>query len=158
PWHLLKEWTKERGLGILIEHGHRTAGWVVGALSIMLAVGLTVAGRGAFYRSLCWVALAAVGAPGGLGVYRRNLDALAGPELAFVHGCFAQLAFATLVAVAVLTSSAWFAPPDLEGDVTRVRRRALVLTALMYAQIALGATIRHFTDPVAQRLHILLAF
>jgi heme A synthase len=86
-----------------------------------------------------------------------NKHALVGPELALVHGLFAQLVFAVLVSVAVMTSRAWAAGGDIrqrEG----LRPLAFLLAGLVYAQIAFGAVVRHFQDRVAQRIHVLVAF
>src|SRR5947207_4057059 len=38
PWHMLKVPLRELGLGFVIEHSHRLAGFVVGACVILLAV------------------------------------------------------------------------------------------------------------------------
>src|SRR5687767_11810716 len=40
PWHMLTVPLRERGLGFVIEHSHRLAGFVVGTCIIVLAVGL----------------------------------------------------------------------------------------------------------------------
>jgi heme a synthase len=158
PWHLFILSGDQLSLGVLIEHSHRLAGFVVGMACIVLAVGMTVQARGWFHRSLGWLALAAVGLQGLLGIFRVNLhDYLGmGPTLALIHGCCAQLVFATLVAVAVLSSRAWLAPaPAVPG---RLRAGALGLCALVYAQVVFGAVLRHLLDPLAQRVHVLLTF
>jgi heme A synthase len=156
PWHLLRVQLQEAGLGYLIEHGHRLAGFLVGTCCIVLAVGLTFAARGALYRSLGWIALLAVSLQGVLGIFRVNLHALFGPYLALIHGCFAQVALATLVAVVVLTSRAW-ATPRLGGEQAGLRHLALALALLLYAQVVFGALVRHLLSPAAQRAHVLLA-
>ena len=155
PWHLLSVPLREAGLGYLIEHSHRLAGFVVGTCSIVLAVGLWLTGRRPLVRWMGWVALAAVSAQGLLGIFRVNKHAVVGPELALVHGLFAQVVFATLVSVAVMTSRPWGSG---EGRRPGLRRTALALLALVYAQIAFGAVVRHFQDRVAQRVHVLVAF
>src|SRR5436190_9755727 len=40
PWHLWLESWQEKGLGFLIEHGHRLAGYIVGCCAIVLMMGL----------------------------------------------------------------------------------------------------------------------
>src|SRR5215470_6250411 len=45
PWHIFTAPLRERGLGYVIEHGHRFAGWVVGVFAIVLAVSLWVSAR-----------------------------------------------------------------------------------------------------------------
>src|SRR5262249_30473514 len=141
PWHLLSVSLREAGLGYLIEHGHRLAGFVVGICCVVLAVGLTAFARGTFYRTLGWVALAAVSLQGVLGIFRVNLHALFGPLLATIHGCFAQLTFATLAGVAVLTSQGGMAAGP--AGLARFRPLGLVLAAVVYAQVVFGALIRH---------------
>jgi heme A synthase len=157
PWHLLTVPLRELHLGYLIEHSHRLAGFVVGTCSIVLAVGLWLTGRRPVVRWLGWVALAAVSAQGVLGIVRVKWHAVAGPEFALVHGLFAQIVFAVLVSVAVMTSRAWATGAD-QRQRAGLRRTALVLLLLVYAQIALGAFVRHFLDRTAQRLHVLTAF
>jgi heme A synthase len=159
PWHFVEYVVKtpreELSLAYLIEHGHRQVGFLVGLCCIVLAVGLLVTTRSWFYRSLGLLALAAVSAQGVLGIFRVNWDVWAGPELAAVHGACAQLAFATLVAVAVLLSRTWATPP---AAAPVGRNASLALAVLLFAQIAFGAVTRHLTDTLAQRLHVALAF
>ena len=59
PWHLLTASLRERGLGYLIEHGHRLAGFVVGTMAIVLALGCLAAVRRGPARA-GWVAAAVV--------------------------------------------------------------------------------------------------
>jgi heme A synthase len=158
PWHIFTAPLRERGLGYVIEHSHRFAGWVVGALTIVVAVSLWVKARQSPVRWLGWLALFMVGVQGLLGIFRVQLNALVGPNLALVHGCFAQLALGSLVGVAVVTSPAWWRQPP-EGTVRPdLRRLALLVCVLVYAQIVFGAFVRHFHDPLAQRAHAVFAF
>ena len=162
PWHLLAAVLRECGLGFLIEYSHRLAGMLVGVCCIILAVQLWRTGRRPLDRCLGLLALAGVVIQGLLGIFRVDQVSR---ELAFVHGLFGQVVFAVLVSVAVMTSRAWAA-----GQAQRagLRRLALALVALMFAQVAFGAFIRHFAGPdrpfslayvlVAQRLHLLTAF
>jgi cytochrome c oxidase assembly protein subunit 15 len=153
PWYFFTLDLAETPLGLLIEHGHRLFGWAVGLCCIVLAVGLHLGARG-WRRYLGWAALVMVIAQGVLGILRVKWNALAGPELAAFHGCFAQLAFATLVAVAVLVSKSWEATPPAGG----LRKYGVILCVLIYTQVVFGAIVRHKLDPVAQRLHVILAF
>jgi cytochrome c oxidase assembly protein subunit 15 len=152
----------EGGLPLVIEHRHRLAGFVVGAWAIVLAVGLWFGARRQPYRSLGLLALAAVSLQGVLGIYRVNLERalghVVGLWLAALHGCFAQLVFAALVAVAVLTSRAWAAGAGRAEGADRQRRLGLALVGVVYAQIVFGAVVRHLYDRLAQRAHVLLAF
>lgn len=157
PWHLLTAPLRERGLGYVIEHSHRLAGFTVGTCSIVLALGLWWTARRRLLRWLGCAALAAVSAQGVLGIFRVNLLRFE-PYLALVHGCFAQLVFALLVSIAVLTSRAWGRPVAASRERTNLRRLALGVSMLVYVQIVFGAFVRHLQDRVAQRFHVLLAF
>jgi hypothetical protein len=154
PWYFFTLDVSDTPLGLLIEHGHRLFGWGVGLCSIVLAVGLTLAAR-SWHRWLGWLVLVMVAAQGILGILRVKYNALGGPELAAFHGCFAQLAFATIVVVCVLCSRTWSVPATTPRPLSA---GGLILCAILFVQIVFGAVVRHLTDPIAQRLHILLAF
>jgi cytochrome c oxidase assembly protein subunit 15 len=154
---------EERGIGWLIEHSHRSVGWVVGLLAIGLAVGLGWLDRRRWMRWMGLAALVGVSSQGVLGMLRVELNERLGPTagetLALVHGCTAQLVFALLVSVALWTSPAWYRLGlAVTADESRVRRAALVLVGLMFLQIVFGAMIRHKELALGTRLHILLAF
>jgi heme A synthase len=154
PWYFFTLDLTDTPLGLLIEHGHRFFGWAVGLCSIVLAFGLTFAAR-SWHRWLGWPVLLMVGAQGIFGILRVKYNALAGPELAAFHGCFAQLALATIVAVAVFCSQTWSVPVQTPAS---LRWQGLALCASIFIQIVFGAIVRHLLDPLAQRIHILLAF
>src|SRR5947209_5204804 len=120
PWHMLTNDLGEYGLGFVIEHSHRTAGWLIGICAIVLTVSMWLKEP---RRWLCWLgtaALLAVIAQGVLGIFRVQLNALLGRHLALVHGCFAQLVFALLACIALFTTRDWSAasatePVGVEG-------------------------------------------
>jgi heme A synthase len=160
PWLLwVKSWV-EHGVGFLIEHGHRLAGYTVGTCAIVLASWLWLAEP---RRWLCWLgtaALAGVCVQGVLGGLRVKLDALFGPNLAVIHGCFGQMVFALLVTLALCTSHRWSepvetAPPE---ETSGLRHTALMLVLLVFAQLVLGAIYRHRGFTVSLRGHMLVAF
>jgi cytochrome c oxidase assembly protein subunit 15 len=152
PNELLRTLFEEYNLGFLFEYGHRLFGMLVGLCSIVLMLGLAWTGRTPGVRWIGFVAFAAVGVQGLLGKYRVDLNAWFGPNLALVHGLFAQLVLAVLVAAVVFTARR----SELAGETPAPR--AGLLPALLFLQIAVGAVVRHFGDPSAQRLHILFAF
>jgi cytochrome c oxidase assembly protein subunit 15 len=169
PWFLLQEvlhnglWTliRERGLGYFIEHTHRLVGFVVGSCVIVLALGLWLRESRRWVRWLGLGALAAVSAQGVLGIFRVNLNALMGGNLALVHGCFAHLVFALLVSLALFTSRSWQAVPGTASprETARLRHGSLLTAALVYVQMVLGAVVRHNKDLVlGPRIHLLAAF
>jgi len=59
------------------------------------------------------------------------------------HAGLAQIFFALTVTLALVTSRTWRRPPTVPVDDAAMRRRAVALTALIYGQILLGATMRH---------------
>jgi cytochrome c oxidase assembly protein subunit 15 len=168
PWHLLREIAdnglatliKERGLGYFIEHSHRLWGFLVGTCVIVLALGLWLREPRRWVRWLGLAALLAVSAQGVLGIFRVDLNSLMGGNLALVHGCFAQLVFALLVSLTVVTSRWWmkeFGDTDLVGT-ARLRRGSLVTAGLVYLQLVLGALVRHKDLVLGGRLHVWAAF
>lgn len=161
PWYLLTipmPELLERGIGYVIEHSHRLAGWTVGLCAIVLAIGMAIKVRHSRVRWLGLLALVMVSAQGILGIFRVKLHAFAGPDLAMFHGLFAQLVVATLFGVAVVTSPTWWQAVGSEATAPGPRRLGLALTALIYVQVFFGALVRHFQFGAAQRLHALTAF
>jgi heme a synthase len=158
PWHIFTVSLQEYGLGYLIEHSHRVAGWVVGLLTIVLAAGAWFGSRRPLVRRLGVFALVMVVIQGVLGILRVKYNAPVGPEAAMVHGLFAQLVLATLVAAAVVTSRAWEQGTPAPAEAAGLRRLALAVTLLLFVQIIFGGVVRHLHDRLAQRLHVLCAF
>jgi cytochrome c oxidase assembly protein subunit 15 len=151
-WEMM---TGEQSLGWRIEHSHRLAGWLVGGCTIVLAVGMALWGP----RGLRWLGFAAgclVAIQGLLGIFRVNLHALFGSPLALVHGSFAQIVFATLVATALLTSARWRTAVGTTS--TQARRLSLAVVGLLFVQVVLGGLIRHQGTLLAARIHLLGAF
>ncbi|MCS7021294.1 MAG: hypothetical protein NZ703_03065 [Gemmataceae bacterium] len=112
---------------------------------------------GAGVRLLGTLALAAVKIQGLLGGFRVFWDALAGTDLAAIHGTFAQCVLGLLLATAMLTLPA----PEgtaLSRSIRRFRYWTVAIAAAVFLQIALGVWLRHYVDPIAQRLHVLTAF
>jgi cytochrome c oxidase assembly protein subunit 15 len=148
-------------LGKVIEYSHRLAGMLVGTLAILLAAGLWFVEKRLWLRWLGLAALAAVVGQGLLGIFRVDKNPIMGRELALIHGCFAQLVFALLVSMAVLTSRAWAAPVEGAGhgpEALRLRRWSLVTGCLIYLQLVLGGVVRHKDVAFGARLHLLVAF
>jgi cytochrome c oxidase assembly protein subunit 15 len=160
PWYLLTLSRSDmwaQGIGLVIEHSHRTAGWLVGICAIVLAVGMWFGARGTVVRAAGLLALLLVIIQGLLGIFRVGLHAWIGPEMAMVHGVFAQIAFATLVGVAVITSRSWLREAFV-ADEGRLRPLAAFLSAAAFVQIVFGAMVRHQHSGLAQRVHVLFAF
>jgi len=138
--------------GVFIEHGHRLYGAAVGLASIVLCIWFLVAEKRVSLKVLGVLTLLGVIGQGVLGGYRVRLNSTA---LAAVHGCTAQAFFALVVALCVLTGRSWQAAVLRVSDLDHLRRRAIVTLALVYAQIAAGALLRHFGTALV--VHVLLA-
>ena len=127
--------------GIYYEHGHRLIASTVGCLTIGLALFLWRVDPRRWMRRLGLIAVAAVVAQGVLGGL-TVLYSLPAP-ISIGHAGLAQLFFGLTVSIALFTSAGWRQPATAPVDDARLRHRATVLTALIYAQILLGATVRH---------------
>lgn len=127
--------------GIFYEHGHRLIASTVGMLTIGLVIWLWVAEDRRWVRRLGWLALAAVVAQGVLG----GLTVLFGlPDAVSIsHAGLAQIFFCLTVTIALVTSRGWRQPSAAPVDDPGLRHRMTLLTALVYVQILLGATMRH---------------
>jgi cytochrome c oxidase assembly protein subunit 15 len=127
--------------GIFYEHGHRLIASTVGMLTIGLVIFLWRVEPRAWVRRLGWIALGAViaqGVLGGLTVLLMLPD-----SISISHAGLAQIFFALTVTLALVTSRTWRQPPHAPVDDPSLRRRMAILTALVYGQILLGATMRH---------------
>jgi cytochrome c oxidase assembly protein subunit 15 len=138
--------------GVFIEHGHRLYGAAVGLATIVLAAWLVAADPRVWMKALGGLALLGVVGQGILGGYRVRLNST---DLAAIHGCTAQLFFALMVALCVLTGRGWVEAGERHADPAHLRRRAVVTLALISAQIVAGALLRHFGAGLI--VHILLA-
>jgi len=152
--------------GIFYEHSHRLIASSVGLLIVVLAIWLWKAEPRPWVRRLGYIALAAVitqGILGGITVLWFLPDAIS-----IAHAGLAQVVFCLTVAIALFTSPGWRrgyatreagrkGPPDGAGFITyagpyghetgsydrQLQAIATMTTAVIYAQIIVGATMRH---------------
>src|SRR5439155_5149295 len=129
--------------GVLFEHGHRLVAATVGLMTIVLAVWFGRRERRAWVRRLAWLALGMVVAQGLLGGLTVLLRLP--PAVSVLHACLAQGFFCIVVLLAVCTSKEYLEPlpatrPE-DGPAPWIP--AAVATGLVYAQIVLGAVMRH---------------
>ena len=161
PWYFVwMIWVgraMERGLGFLIEHGHRQLGWIVGLLTLILAGCLWFRELRPWLRWLGVIALVGVIVQGVLGGLRVILIS---QTLALVHGVFAQAFFALMVCLAAFTGRGWAdrVTPRESSDAARLQRLALTTTAFVLLQLIFGATLRHLGVPWALAAHLVVAF
>lgn len=161
PWYLLGNPSLDRGIGFVIEHSHRLAGWTVGFCVLALTVGLWMWEP---RRWLCWLGTAAgcgVLLQGMLGGMRVVLHAWFGPDLALIHGCVGQMVFALLVCVAVCASASFSDASEKRYEPAfrrSVAKPALLLVGLVVLQLFLGALMRHKEAATGKYGHLLVAF
>ena len=137
--------------GILYEHTHRLMGTVVGMLSIALTIWAWRFENRRWVRWLATSVLFAVifqGVLGGLRVVLVKLD------LAIVHACFAQAFFCLAALVAVVTSRWWMEADDRSRSDAAASGRRLITACvfaviLIYSQLIVGATMRHYQAGLA---------
>ncbi len=161
----LEDWVGG-GWELFIEHGHRLLGSIVGLITIAFLLSLIRCDRRRWMWGLGLLALAAVifqGILGGTRVIENERT------LAMVHGCFAPIFLSLCVCNAVFTSRRWhlsFANADKRVVKDQIDRKpnqasappvnpfagaksgaflfaAAVLVFAAYAQIVLGAQLRH---------------
>lgn len=129
--------------GIFFEHIHRLVASTVGILTIILAIWLCRGQERRWLRNLGFAALALVIVQGVLGGLRVTLLK---DEIGLVHACIAQLFLGLLIVITLATSRLWqqISANELPAESARtLARTAMITTALIYLQVALGATMRH---------------
>ncbi len=129
--------------GIFYEHGHRMVATAVGLLTIGLAVWLQIREPRRWVRRLGWAALGAVIVQGILGGI--TVLYFLPPAVSVSHASLAQLFFCLTVTLALVTSPAWksgagtaVSAPDIP-----LFHLAAATTGAVYAQLLLGAAVRH---------------
>ena len=131
------------------EHGHRILGSLVGLATIVLAFWLQKRETRRFMRVLGWVALVFVSLQGLLGGLRVTED---DGLLALIHGCTGQLYFGLMVALAYLTSKDGREAPEGGSDVRFFFGCCVAVTLTVFAQVILGAQLRHNGGPLNTHL------
>lgn len=127
--------------GIFYEHGHRLIATTVGLLTIGLVVWQWRVEPRAWVRRLGVIALVAVIVQGLLG--GLTVIYLLPAAVSIGHAGLAQIFFCLTVVIALVTSRSWRAPTGVPMDDRNARRRLVALAIAIYAQILLGATMRH---------------
>jgi len=129
--------------GIFYEHSHRILASAVGFLTIILAVWLGLKEERRWLRWLGFAALIGVilqGVLGGLRVVWMK------DEIGVFHAALAQLYFSLVCAIALFSSRWWLEvgqPAKFSRGFQSVRKLALWTSVVIFAQLLLGATMRH---------------
>lgn len=140
--------------GVQLEHTHRLVGAAVGFLCIAIAAGYLWRERRRWLKVLAMVTLVAVIIQGVMGGFRVRWNS---HDLAFLHGCTAEAFFALMVAFCVFAGRGWSATVEPVADTQKLRRRSLTVAILVFAQIVLGAWVRHYGDGRGVLVHGLFA-
>ena len=151
--------------GILFEHGHRMVAGTVAILMLILAVWLHRREPRRWVRVLGYTAMGTIVAQAVLGGVTVLL--LLPPAVSATHACLAQTFFCLTVTIALVTSPRWAgagraaagrpaaSPAGIPGgDGARVfdrasARLAVLALASVYAQLVLGAAMRHLDAGLA---------
>lgn len=129
--------------GILYEHGHRMVATVVGMLTVILAVWLWIKEPRRWMKWLGVGALLAVIAQGVLG--GLTVLFLLPTPISVLHGCLAQTFFCMTICIAMFTSKEWLTENEKMVDVSKpsIQNLTLLTTGLVFAQLIIGAIMRH---------------
>jgi cytochrome c oxidase assembly protein subunit 15 len=128
--------------GILFEHTHRLIASVIGFLTIILAIWLWRSQAESWIKTLGWASLGAVVLQGILGGLRVTLLK---DQIGIFHACLAQAFLGLLMIIALATSPVWqrLARSGRAATSRSLATFAIVISGLIYGQLALGATMRH---------------
>ncbi len=140
--------------GVQLEHSHRLLGSAVGVVCIVVFLGYLFFEPRRWLKVLAFLILLGVslqGILGGIRVLRVSTD------LAFLHGCTAELLFAVMVAFCVFSGRDWAAEPATSPDTSNLRRKSVVTLVLVFGQIVLGAWVRHYGSNTGVIVHAVFA-
>jgi len=132
--------------GVFYEHTHRLLGTLVGVLTIALIIAAAFARASMAVRAVSVILLVGVtfqGVLGGLRVVWMDLD------LAIVHAFVGQ-AFFCLTALMVAMTSRWWTAGQADSTLSvGLPALASLCVALVLAQLAVAATMRHYRAGLA---------
>lgn len=144
-------WLQDQDM--LAEHGHRLTAGVMTLLCVILAIWLHRVEPRAWLRKLGWATLTLVFVQALVGGLRVLLDhhhvemvnTSVGRLFAMAHAGLAQLFLCAVAAIAIACSRPWIERrAGLRGPATRgLQRLALLSLALLFAQLAIAAVMRH---------------
>jgi heme a synthase len=132
--------------GVLFEHTHRLIASTVGFLTLVLAFWLWRAEDRQTVKTLGLLAFAGVILQGILGGLRVTMLKA---QIGIFHACLAQAFLGLIVLIAIVTTNFWRSVSNRDVDpsrrrwIQRIKSIAMATTIAIYAQLALGATMRH---------------
>jgi cytochrome c oxidase assembly protein subunit 15 len=130
--------------GIFYEHGHRMIAAAVGLLTVVQAIWLWRREPKRRVRILGYCAVGAVIAQGVLG--GLTVIFLLPPAISVAHAGLAEIFFCLNVSIAVMTSRWWSSPGGAPAPSPVL---ASALAIIVYAQILIGAVMRHLQAGLA---------
>jgi cytochrome c oxidase assembly protein subunit 15 len=145
-------------IAMFAEHSHRLSATMMGIITIILAVWIARVETRSWLRKLGWTAIGIVvlqGLLGGLRVLLNNWNPEAaemsvGQLLRIPHGILAQIYVVVLFSISAALSKTWTsASPRALAASARVRRWGIVCVSLVLVQLAIAATMRHFSAGLA---------
>jgi heme A synthase len=114
-----------------LEQAHQVAGWLVGILTLGLAILLSLGKQSLELRLTGWTAFAIV-----------IVESLY--SIPVLHSLLAPVFLSIVVAIAVCTSSTWATGPEpVEKPWQPLHTLAILMVALVLVQVGLGAAFRH---------------
>jgi cytochrome c oxidase assembly protein subunit 15 len=132
--------------GIFYEHGHRMIAAMVGLLTVIQAIWLQRREPKRRVRLLGWLAAGAVIVQGLLGGLTVKL--LLPPAVSVAHAGLAEIFLCLNVSIAVLASR-WWSSASPNGAPAPSPALSTLLVAIVYAQILIGAVMRHLQAGLA---------
>ena len=142
--------------GIRYEHTHRMIASLVGIMTFVLMFWLGFKEKRSWLRWAGIGAFAAVVAQGILG--GLTVIYLLPAPISILHACLAQTFFAFVVSLAFFTSREWVSSGASTLQVSELKQPLFMMIALVYAQLILGATLRHTTNHAIVISHIVTGF
>jgi cytochrome c oxidase assembly protein subunit 15 len=135
-------WEKMVG-GIFWEHSHRMIASITGILTFILTLWAYLVEPRRWARRLAMAASLAVLAQGVLG--GLTVLFLLPISISAAHGTLAQIYFCLVVTFALVTSKGWKEEVRKEPDseALPLRKLALATTCIIFAQLIVGAVMRH---------------
>jgi cytochrome c oxidase assembly protein subunit 15 len=141
-------WTPRMQGGVFFEHGHRMVAGSLAVLVTVLAFWSWITEPRGWVRAISWAAFITVliqAALGGLTVLLGTFHDWdhTDPLMSTLHASTAQALFALLVTYAVVTAPGWLSQSPRRPVSLALAGKAAWLPILVYAQILVGAAMRH---------------
>ncbi len=132
--------------GIFYEHGHRLFATIVGFLTLVQSILLGFSNQPLWIKKMGFFALLLVVIQGLLG--GMTVLFFLPPQISIIHGILAQTFFVSTIFIAYSLSSIRSHRKNINYPLP-IKRGAVILTAMVYVQLILGALMRHTASGLA---------